>query len=259
MWEITGAEFTNQGVHTADGISIRFPRVTRIRPDKTWSTATTLNELRDLFSKKPGSVDFSLLLNASDVKGVLKKSPSSSPEKTRKTAGRSDNEPSTSFAAGKCKIKEEPPDVPELSSKGQKRDNCDESSDSVSDIRSERKRLKVERDVKKETEDPSLAVIEESRKRKNKKKKEGQEESDLVARKVEKQEPTDRYVNQLAGGMDAEESCSGEASAFDSDAEGDVSNDVFRYGTSRFAQDDVPGERTFSYREIPFRDPSPWC
>ncbi|KAG8037370.1 hypothetical protein G9C98_005580 [Cotesia typhae] len=26
VWEITGAEFTNQGVHTADSISIRFPR-----------------------------------------------------------------------------------------------------------------------------------------------------------------------------------------------------------------------------------------
>lgn len=65
VWEITGAEFTNQGVHTAEGISIRFPRVTRIRRDKDWSTATTLNELRELFKKKPDSVDFGLLLGAS--------------------------------------------------------------------------------------------------------------------------------------------------------------------------------------------------
>lgn len=62
MWEITGAEFTNQGVHTADGISIRFPRVTRIRSDKDWSTATTLDELRLLFKKSSESIDLSLLL-----------------------------------------------------------------------------------------------------------------------------------------------------------------------------------------------------
>ncbi|XP_076290360.1 DNA ligase 3 [Lasioglossum baleicum] len=62
VWEITGAEFTNQGVHTADGISIRFPRVTRIRDDKDWSTATKLSELHDLFSKRADSIDVSLLL-----------------------------------------------------------------------------------------------------------------------------------------------------------------------------------------------------
>jgi DNA ligase-3 len=46
VWEITGAEFTQHEVHTASGISIRFPRVTRIRDDKTWETATSLPELK---------------------------------------------------------------------------------------------------------------------------------------------------------------------------------------------------------------------
>ncbi|XP_026669281.1 DNA ligase 3 isoform X2 [Ceratina calcarata] len=68
VWEITGAEFTNQGVHTADGISIRFPRVTRIRDDKDWSSATTLNELRDLFKKRLDSIDLSLLLGSNSTK-----------------------------------------------------------------------------------------------------------------------------------------------------------------------------------------------
>lgn len=49
VWEISGAEFTRAEVHTADGISIRFPRVTRIRTDKTPKEATTLLELRKLF------------------------------------------------------------------------------------------------------------------------------------------------------------------------------------------------------------------
>ncbi|CAB0018017.1 unnamed protein product [Nesidiocoris tenuis] len=46
VWEITGAELTKNVVHTADGISVRFPRVTRIRDDKDWSTATSLAELK---------------------------------------------------------------------------------------------------------------------------------------------------------------------------------------------------------------------
>jgi len=46
VWEITGAEFTQHDVHTAAGISIRFPRVTKIRDDKMWKTATSLPELK---------------------------------------------------------------------------------------------------------------------------------------------------------------------------------------------------------------------
>lgn len=68
VWEITGAEFTNQGVHTADGISIRFPRVTRIRNDKNWETATNLNELRNLFKNSAESTDYSLLLSSTSSK-----------------------------------------------------------------------------------------------------------------------------------------------------------------------------------------------
>lgn len=52
-------------MHTADGISIRFPRVTRIRNDKDWASATNLNELRTLFAKSSESVDLTLLLGSS--------------------------------------------------------------------------------------------------------------------------------------------------------------------------------------------------
>jgi DNA ligase-3 len=68
VWEITGAEFTNQGVHTANGISIRFPRVTRIREDKDWETATNFRELQELFKKSAESIDYSLLLSSSSHK-----------------------------------------------------------------------------------------------------------------------------------------------------------------------------------------------
>merc|ERR1712062_680677 len=46
VWEITGAEFSQSSVHTAGGISIRFPRVTKIRDDKDWRTATDLPRLQ---------------------------------------------------------------------------------------------------------------------------------------------------------------------------------------------------------------------
>lgn len=62
VWEISGAEFTQHDVHTADGISIRFPRVTRIREDKNWETATNLQELQDLYKRSKEGTDVSLLL-----------------------------------------------------------------------------------------------------------------------------------------------------------------------------------------------------
>lgn len=46
VWEITGAEFSKSEMHTADGISIRFPRCTRMRDDKDWKTATNLQQLK---------------------------------------------------------------------------------------------------------------------------------------------------------------------------------------------------------------------
>jgi len=45
VWEITGAEFTAHDAHTA-GISVRFPRVTKVRDDKTIKESTNLQELR---------------------------------------------------------------------------------------------------------------------------------------------------------------------------------------------------------------------
>ena len=60
VWEITGAEFSKAEIHTADGISIRFPRVTKIRSDKTWNTATSLSELNVLFDESKRSTNFDL-------------------------------------------------------------------------------------------------------------------------------------------------------------------------------------------------------
>ncbi|CAH0583151.1 unnamed protein product [Chrysodeixis includens] len=61
VWEITGTELTKANLHTADGISVRFPRVTKIRDDKDWKTATNLDELKHLYVTSKEKVDLSLL------------------------------------------------------------------------------------------------------------------------------------------------------------------------------------------------------
>lgn len=57
----TGTELTKANIHTADGISVRFPRVTRIRDDKDWQTATNLQELVNLYKTSKEKTDVSLL------------------------------------------------------------------------------------------------------------------------------------------------------------------------------------------------------
>jgi len=62
VWEIRGTEFSKSDAHTAAGISIRFPRVTKIRNDKTWKEATSLQRLKVLFEKSKEESDISMLL-----------------------------------------------------------------------------------------------------------------------------------------------------------------------------------------------------
>ncbi|BFF92698.1 DNA ligase 3 [Drosophila madeirensis] len=62
VWEITGAEFTKSEAHTASGISIRFPRITRLRSDKTAKEANDLAHLEDLYDASKKSVNVDLLL-----------------------------------------------------------------------------------------------------------------------------------------------------------------------------------------------------
>ena len=83
VWEITGAEFSKAEIHTAAGISIRFPRVTKIRDDKTWETATSLAELKNLYDESKNSTNFELNDNGAEEKISPKISPvkRKSPEK----------------------------------------------------------------------------------------------------------------------------------------------------------------------------------
>lgn len=61
VFEIVGAEFSKtEGAHTADGISIRFPRVAKIRDDKEAKDATTMQELRYLYKVYKENTDLDL-------------------------------------------------------------------------------------------------------------------------------------------------------------------------------------------------------
>lgn len=57
VFEVTGAEFTQSDVHTASSISIRFPRITKIRKDKSPEQATSLEELVHLFNESKAGVN----------------------------------------------------------------------------------------------------------------------------------------------------------------------------------------------------------
>ncbi|KAL0271537.1 UNVERIFIED_CONTAM: hypothetical protein PYX00_008599 [Menopon gallinae] len=104
VWEVTGAEFTQNQVHTAEGISIRFPRVTRIRDDKDWATATTLSELKELFKASKDTATFTLKGTAEDENGVKSKSASvKSDSPSSKTSKSSSSESSSPPKKGKSK------------------------------------------------------------------------------------------------------------------------------------------------------------
>lgn len=66
VFEITGAEFTKSEAHTADGISIRFPRITKQRDDKSPNEATSLKELKHLFEASKDGQNLQMLMDGLD-------------------------------------------------------------------------------------------------------------------------------------------------------------------------------------------------
>lgn len=54
--EVMAAEFTDSNVHTANSISMRFPRIVKIRDDKSPKDATTLMELKHLYEESKSGV-----------------------------------------------------------------------------------------------------------------------------------------------------------------------------------------------------------
>lgn len=91
VWEITGAEFSFSKTHTADGISIRFPRVTKVRDDKSWKEATNLERLKDLFKLSKEKSD---VMDEDDEDENEDEFKSPSPKKNLKRSVDSDNETS---------------------------------------------------------------------------------------------------------------------------------------------------------------------
>ncbi|XP_071147828.1 DNA ligase 3-like [Mytilus edulis] len=102
IWEIMGAEFSQSSAHTADGISIRFPRISKVRDDKTWENATDVPRLKILFKKSKETSDM-----FPPKKG---KSPAATPKK--KKMGDDDDSGSETEDDGNNNGFETPPTTP---------------------------------------------------------------------------------------------------------------------------------------------------
>ncbi|KAM8703106.1 hypothetical protein ACLKA7_005438 [Drosophila subpalustris] len=113
VWEITGAEFTQSEAHTAGGISIRFPRITRLRSDKTAKEANDLEHLEQLYAASKKNVNVDLLLQNANEKTppkdkAAKVAQTSSGKKQKVAKNDSDNElerkkPKLEIGQGKLK------------------------------------------------------------------------------------------------------------------------------------------------------------
>lgn len=130
VFEIVAAEFTNSDVHTANSISMRFPRITKIRHDKSPKEATNLEELTHLFKESKSGIHIDELnklksnsqpmMNDEDnsVSTTISNVPKSSKNKTdmlkrKKEDSRNDNV----LPEKKLKVHEKKSVTPEKSSK----------------------------------------------------------------------------------------------------------------------------------------------
>ncbi|XP_028823479.1 LOW QUALITY PROTEIN: DNA ligase 3-like [Denticeps clupeoides] len=120
VWEITGAEFSKSEMHTADGISIRFPRCTRIRDDKDWKTATNLPQLKELYRLSKERCDFEV--SADQTSGDKDDKSSSSGGSPPPTTSR--QAPSAAKAAPRAKAAKTEPRTPAGKRKAVAEDNA---------------------------------------------------------------------------------------------------------------------------------------
>ncbi|CAK1544132.1 unnamed protein product [Leptosia nina] len=151
VWEITGTELTKANLHTADGISVRFPRVTRIRNDKDWKTATNLVELKNLYNTSKEKTDVSLLnklaATASETEPPKKK--------LKKTPNKTNN--LDSF------VKREKVDAPKESKPSPSKGTLDafikKEIKSPKDTNSTEKSIKKKLNIKEEDSDETMDIL----------------------------------------------------------------------------------------------------
>ncbi|XP_071445716.1 DNA ligase 3 isoform X2 [Hetaerina americana] len=217
VWEIVGAEFTRHEVHTADGISVRFPRVTAIRSDKTWKEATSLPELQALYQKSKEHSDFTGLAEEneeekekSDVERdddvndeVVKKSDESCTESPKRRKQRDSSVRKRSKEDDEIKSESEEPAPPKMSKvsqseedvRGEKkkekknkhskhRKDHEEKSDSEGDIPSKQRK-------ESDSEEEEKSKINKEKKSKHSKHKENREDKSHSAEQVSRKKRKD--------------------------------------------------------------------
>ncbi|XP_063237948.1 DNA ligase 3 isoform X2 [Bacillus rossius redtenbacheri] len=159
VWEITGAEFTKHDVHTAHGISIRFPRVTKIRADKDWKTATSLPELEALFKKSKDTADFAIPPGFSnkcdDNVGSNETSPSKAGTTSKNVSEKSETTVSNKTSYSTHKKKEKPQNKTDGNRSNYGDDDNDESDNEKKPIVRKRK---LDYSSADEDEEPKLKI-----------------------------------------------------------------------------------------------------
>ncbi|XP_061386573.1 DNA ligase 3-like [Musca vetustissima] len=151
VWEITGAEYTKSNEHTASGISIRFPRITRLRDDKTAKEANNLEHLENMYEASKNNVNVDLLIKGCDEESEdkvkinsklnLKDSTTTTPKREIKQEPMDDSPQSSS--------KKKAITTPSTSNKKRKSINTPDEDQDEEFV--ENKKIKVEKDVKKES------------------------------------------------------------------------------------------------------------
>lgn len=145
VWEITGAEYTKSGEHTASGISIRFPRITRLRSDKTAKEANNLEHLENMYEASKNNVNVDLLIKGCDDE----------PEDKVKINSKINLEGCTTTP--KREIKQEPQDESPQSSSSKKKLTTPSSTSNKKrksteppeeEFFVENKKVKIEKDIK---------------------------------------------------------------------------------------------------------------
>ncbi|XP_066922731.1 DNA ligase 3-like [Clytia hemisphaerica] len=128
IWEITGAEFSQSSTHTADGISIRFPRVTRIRNDKDWKTATSLKRLKVLYKESKETTDVEMPSTSTNTTKAKteKKSPKKIKEEDQTSPAKKEKKLKRKSEESTSTLKNE---VEEDSSKKKKKKDDDDDND----------------------------------------------------------------------------------------------------------------------------------
>ncbi|QWO71564.1 DNA ligase 3 [Orgyia pseudotsugata single capsid nuclopolyhedrovirus] len=73
VWQIIGAQLTKSDYHCADGVSVRFPRVAKIREDKDWRSANTFQQIKQIYTVSETAIEVNYREPSSEKRQAVKR------------------------------------------------------------------------------------------------------------------------------------------------------------------------------------------